>query len=152
MKRSPYLLLRLVYGLAFGLLLVTGCAHTLCIKVIDATNGKSVVGVSTLWHEHVYDLLTGRHQTGPTNLPPSSDLGLITIPNVHKHWANTLVFSKPGYRTVYGNYIDSKVWLSIRMHTFSDNENVLDDPMTQAALTNGCFVVPMPNDGTKIAK
>src|SRR4051812_35552435 len=82
--------------------LVTGCSHTLRFQAVDATTRQSLPGVSTTWHEHAYNLLTGSsHETGPTNLPPSAADGIIVISNVHKEWANRIVFSKADYHTVY---------------------------------------------------
>jgi|ERR1035437_6737670 hypothetical protein len=127
-----------------GVLLVAGCAQTLQVAVVDARTGRPLSGVSTTWHEHRYNLLTGHlHETGPTNLPPSGDNGVIKISAVHRDWANRLVLARSGFRTVYGGYTGGQLWLSETVRWFPGGVSQMVEPVTEAASTNGCFLAPM---------
>jgi hypothetical protein len=88
-------------------------------------------------------MLTGKHHwTGPTNLPPSSEDGSVTIHGVHG-WANSLIFSHPGYVTLYGNYNDSKLWLGEELDVITTNATLIKAPVVEAQNTNGYYLIPM---------
>jgi hypothetical protein len=144
MKMSDVHVLKWSFPLAAGLLLATGCAHAIRLKVVDAVTSQPLAGVSTVWHEKAYNLLTGRlYQTGPTNLPPSGRDGVITIGGVHKQWSNNLIFSRPGYTTLYGNYNDARLWWTERMTPFPRGGFKLEKPFTEAVSSNGYLIIRM---------
>jgi hypothetical protein len=134
-KSVPFLL---------ALTFTAGCVHTFRFQPVDATSGQPITGVTANWHEHSQDLLTGTvRQTGPTNLPPSGDGTLFTVPNLHSKRANHLVLSKPGYQSVHANYNASNLWLTEKVRQLPPGDPILEDPSTKAAVTNGMFLVPM---------
>jgi hypothetical protein len=129
-----------------GLLLVTGCVSTIRLKVVDEKTSQPLAGVSTMWREDVYDLIFGRFQTGPTNLPLSSDSGVITIKGVHKRRVGRFILSHPGYATIYGVYSTGYFDLSkgIRPSPLPQDRFVLEEPTVTVGPSNGCFLVEMP--------
>lgn len=139
-------LLRLALLTVPCFLLATGCASTIQLKVVDAKTSQPLAGVSAVWREDVYDLILGKFQTGPTNLPPSNDSGIITINDVHKKRIGRLILSHPGYLTVYGAYSAGRLEFSgaIRPPPLPQDRFILEDPRIWASLTNGCFLIPMP--------
>ena len=143
MKRPTLLsTLKLTACLAASLI-SSGCAKTLQIKVVDAASGVPLAGVVTIWKENSDDLLTGRHsQTGPVTLPPTSLDGFIWIDGVHDGWANSLILSKPGYKTLYGNYSSSRMWMTERMRQHGETI-ILEEPYTEAARSDSGFTVRM---------
>src|SRR5690349_7267506 len=99
MKASSILPLLVVLGLLP--LIATGCAHALCVKIVDASTGKPLVGVSTSWQQYYHRYYhSGRE--GPTNLPPSGEDGVITFGKLHQGWTSYFVLACPGYSNVYG--------------------------------------------------
>jgi len=130
-----------------GSLLLTGCAQTLCIKTVDAASDEPLAEVSAVWREDsAYELLTGRrHQSGPTNLI-SGEEGTITVGKIHKKWSSRFVFSRAGYKTIYGIYYRDTLEFSqrIKPSPLPQDRFILEDPRIYTPLTNGCFLIPMP--------
>jgi hypothetical protein len=132
-----------LHALWLGMLLLAGCTKTLHFAVRDAATGSPLPGVTTSWHEHRLNPLTGySHETGPTNLPPSGDDGLVTISGVHEHWSNRFSFSCSGYRTIYGRYHSGIVRISDRLLSFPRGTSQLDAPCVEAA-EKGRFLIYM---------
>ena len=93
--------------LDFGLmvlLLATGCTTTLRFKTVDAHTGQPIAGVTTIYEDHVYDLLMGSFHFGPTNLPASTADGVVVVRGVHKRRVSTFDFSRPGYSSAQYAY------------------------------------------------
>jgi hypothetical protein len=85
---------------------------------------------------------------GPTNLPPSGSDGIIKLTGVHRSRLNDLKFSAQGYSNVYGIcYFPGEMSLGYTMRKFPqgllEQEFILEGTVTQAARSNGCYVVPM---------
>jgi len=141
-------LVALVAALTFGPLLVTGCQQTICLRVTDATNNQPLPGVAAVWREDsAINLLTDRwHQTGPTNMPPSSDNGVITITQVHEKWFSRFILSHSGYATTYGIYYRGTLNLAQRIKSEPLPQDIflLEQPITKVGATNGYFTVPLP--------
>ena len=137
---------KLATALTLVSMFVTGCAHTLHLKVVDAKSGEPLAGVSTLWREDsAYNLLTGRrHQTRPNNLMSGQD-GLITVNTIHKKWVSRFVFSHVGYATLYGIYTPESLELArgVRPDPLPQDRFILLDPRFLVGPSNGCFLIPM---------
>jgi hypothetical protein len=85
-------------------LFVVGCTTSLRFKTVDAKTGQPIAGVTTTYEDHAYDLLLGSFHFGPTNLPPSTDDGVVVVRGVHKKRVSTFDFSRQGYRSVQYAY------------------------------------------------
>ena len=84
-------------------LLAAGCAHTICIKAIDASTKEPLAGVSTQWLQYYHGYFHLGHE-GPTNLPFSGKDGLISVGDLHRNWSSSFIFACPGYSNIYGEY------------------------------------------------
>ena len=128
------------------LLLVTGCAQTICLRTVDSANNQPLSGVSTLWREDsAYNLLTERrHSIGPTNFV-SGEQGVITVGEIHNKWVSRFVFSHGGYATLYGIYTPGKLVLAERIKPapLPQDRFILEDPRVVVVSSNGCFLVEM---------
>ena len=147
MKRPLILHIRLLLSLVAGLVLVTGCARTICLRVVDSNTSQLLSGVSVRWREDAaYNLLTGRrYSTGPTNFG-SGDDGVITVGGIHKKWVSRFVFSRDGYATLYGTYTREKLELAerIKPDPLPQDRFILEEPRVVVGPSNGCFLVKMP--------
>lgn len=107
-------------------------------------SGQSLTGVETTWRQDRYDLLLGVSHTGPTNLPPSGEDGVITVPGLHETWASCFVFSRPGYATAYGAYCRGALSLAGRINSLhTDTGFILEGPLAVSRATDGLVPVPM---------
>jgi len=139
----------LVLSVALGLLglVVTGCAHTLCVKTVDATTGRPLAGVSTSWQQSYHGIVHFGHE-GPTDLPPSGEDGLINVGELHRNWSGSFIFACPGYANVYGEFTSKgKLILAEKIEYFPpgklEGQFYLKGDMTSAPQSNGCFLVKM---------
>jgi len=145
MKWRTVSIAQLVLALVTVAVAGTGCVGVICCKVVDGETDQPLAGVSATWHEHAYNLLTSQlHETGPTNLPATREDGIISIRGVHKNWANSIIFSRPGYISMYGNYSGAKLWLTKRVRPLPNGGFVLEPPVTEAESSNGCLLVKLP--------
>ncbi|EEF61724.1 hypothetical protein Cflav_PD4764 [Pedosphaera parvula Ellin514] len=122
-----------------------GCAHNrqICIKVVDAQTRTPLAGVQTTWRQDRSDLFRGSAHIAPTNLPPSGPDGIIRVeaqPGVT--WKGSFIFSCPGCQKLYGFYAPKYLNLAETVDD-EDGDFVLEQPIVSAAVTNGCFIVPM---------
>lgn len=130
-------------------LLMIGCAHTVCIKVVDDETKKPLDGVSTWWLQYRHDVLRGVKHEGPTILPPTGRDGVIRLTNVHNAiWGNEMIFSRPRYSNVYAEwYRHEGMTLATGFTNFPagdlEQEFTLKGTLTEAARSNGCYIVPM---------
>jgi hypothetical protein len=133
-----------------SLLLFAGCAHprTIYFKTVNMATGQPLAGVNATWAQDSYDLVLGVYRYGPTNLPPSSDDGIIVVNGVRKNKGCKFIFSKNGYAKVYGFYrtgdtfaraehIDTTI-LDPKWDCF-----IFEGPMTEIFPTNGLIVIQM---------
>jgi hypothetical protein len=136
---------------AAALLLAAGCASvykghagTIRLKVVSARTGLPLSGVSAVWREDLDDMLAGHFQTGPTNLPPSDDSGIITISPVHPKMTGRLTLSCYGYTTVYGIYSDGSLDISddIQPPPLPQDLFTLDDEQA-AGRSDNTFLIRM---------
>lgn len=129
-------------------LVLVGCAHTICIKVVDADTKKPLAGVSTWWLQCRQQMFAPIKHEGPTNLPPSGNDGIIKLTRVHRWWVNELAFSCPGYSNVYGIcYLRGEMSLGNAKSDFPGDflepEFFLQGTVTGASRSDGCYTVPM---------
>ncbi len=84
---------------------------------------------------------------GPTNLPPSSQDGIIDVGRVHRNWQITFIFSRAGYSSVYGVYGVGKLALATNVVYYPpgqfEGQFFLDGELKSAVKNDGCFLVPM---------
>ena len=116
-----------------GLVLATGCrslvtgrASAIRLKIVDYKTGEPLPGVSGIWREDLEDVAYGRYQTGPTDLLPSNDSGIISIDVVHSKMTGRLILSCPGYTTVYGSYSEG---------TLNTSDHIQPPPLPQDLFT-----------------
>ncbi len=141
-------ILKSLMGLVQLQLVVTGCAHTVCLKVIDASTGRPLAGVSASWQQTYHGVLHYGHE-GPTNLPSSGENGFIKVGKLHRDWSSTFIFTRPGYSNVYGGFTSKgKMLLGEEIRYFPpgrlDGQFYLKGRIVSAFLSNQCFVVPLP--------
>jgi hypothetical protein len=113
---------------------------------MDSQTKQPLAGVVTTWRQDRSDLFRGPGQIGPTNLSASGQDGMIKIEGVHGGtWSGLLIFSCPGYRKLYGYYrYYGPEYLNLTGNVYDEEKRfVLEQPIVTAAVTNGCFVVPM---------
>jgi hypothetical protein len=127
-------------------LLLVGCAHTICLKIVDSSNNQPLAGARIVWRQDsAYNMLTGkRHSAGPTNLV-SNESGVVVVKGIHKKWASRFIFSHPGYGTLYGTYWPQHLNLAknIMSAPLPQDTFILEEPPTIQESTNGCFIVPL---------
>jgi hypothetical protein len=146
--------LKLLIALAPVALVAAGCARTLCVKVVDASSGRPLSGVSASWQQYYHGYFHTGHE-GPTNLPPSGDDGLIRVGELHRNWSSYFIFSCPGYSTVYGEFTPSRGQMIVadEIKYFPPGrfagEFYLKGNMTSTSQSNGCFVVPLPESANR---
>lgn len=132
-------------------LVAVGCAHDICFKTVDATTGAPLPGTSGSWRQDRHDIVLGLASYGPTNLPPSGQDGVIHVHGLRRNWTSRFVFTHPGYSNVYGIYsrgglgLDERVW-DAGEGRFT-GQFTLEGKLATASLSNGCFVVPLPQSG-----
>jgi len=130
-----------------GAALLVGCAHTIRIKIVDATTREPLEGVSTRWLQARHQMFQQLKQEGPTNLPPSRQDGTIVVGGLHTWWSSDLIFSCPGYSNVYGQYGSGILCLARRMRYFPpgplQEQFILEGGVRVAEKSSGCFVVEM---------
>ena len=147
MKRPLIPAIRLLLSMVAGLVLTSGCAQTICLRVVDFKNNQPLSGVSILWREDsAYNLLTERrHSAGPTNFVSGED-GVITVGGIHKKWVSRFVFSRDGYATLYGTYTPEKLALAERIKPapLPQDRFILEEPRVVVGPSNGCFLFKMP--------
>lgn len=124
--------------------MLTGHASAISIKVVDSKTSQPLPGVSAIWREDLDDVGFGHFQTGPTNLPPSDNSGVITISLVHPKMTGRLILSRFGYTTVYGIYSDGSLNTSdnIEPPPLPQDLFMLDEAQTSGHV-NGSFLVRM---------
>ena len=136
-----------------GLLLVTGCASMVTgstgairLKIVDAKTDKPISGVSGIWREDEDDVVFGHFQTGPMELPPSDDSGIITINQSHKKMTGRFILAQSGYVTIYGVYSegDMEVSREIQPPPIPQDVFTLDDAQTVLLQTDGYYLIKMP--------
>ena len=94
--RGPLLLARTVTTLSV-LAILTGCAQTLRLKVVDATDNRPLEGVAMTWIKVQPGLLKGIHsERMDLQLPPSANG--VPIRDVGKQENHTFILMKPGYQ------------------------------------------------------
>lgn len=94
--RSQLLFARTVTILSV-LAMLTGCAQTLRLKVVDASDGHPLEGVALTWLKVKPGLLKTIHTEREELALPQSANG-IPIPNVGNRGSHTFVLTKPGYQ------------------------------------------------------
>ena len=131
-------------------LVAVGCAHTICLKTVDATTGAPLAGTSVSWRQDRHDIVLGLASYGPTNLPPTREDGIVEAVGMRRNWSSSFVFTHPGYSNVYGGYSRGTLTLAERTHALEGRfkgQFILEGKLTTAFLSNGCFVVPLPKSG-----
>jgi hypothetical protein len=128
-----------------GVLLLTGCAHTITFKVVDAASGRPVSGVAANWRQDSADLLLGTYHFGPTNLPPSGEDGVVVVRGIYRGKQNRFIFSKSEYATVYGIYsMGRRFSESNQTNSIAGWDGfILEEPLTGITPTNGVIVIRM---------
>jgi hypothetical protein len=132
--------------------LLVGCVRErqICVKVIDSQTGRPLAGVSTVLRQERSDLFRGPAHIEPTNLPESKQDGSIRIAGVRKGtWNSKLVLSRAGYRKIYGYLTDQGLNWALEANEDDITFSVLEGYIRSAAVTNGCFIVPMTADSSK---
>lgn len=125
-------------------LLVTGCAQTVRFKLVDAVTAKPLAGVNTTWRQDSHDLILGSYQYGPTNLPPSSQDGVVVVKGVYKKKTSRLIFSRNGYATVYAGYSRGVLTRAGSLDPrLRDGEFALSGELTLVPPTNGFITIQM---------
>ncbi len=128
-------------------LLAMGCTHTLCFRAVDAATKEPLAGVTTEWRQDRDAMFAKSLSSGPSNLPPSGDDGVIKIAGLHKNWSTRFTLKCTGYSNVYGDYSGMYgLGLSGRITDFDDEykgQFILEGKLTGGVLTNGCFLIPM---------
>lgn len=127
--------------------ILTGCTHTVQLKVVDGTTGRPVSGVAVLWKEYsAYNLLTGkRKQAGPDNYFSNND-GLITVSNLHKKRVSYYTFSHQDHAILYGvSYPDSiRVSTQIKAPPISQDRFMLEGQREVIYPSNKIYVITLP--------
>ena|SRR5947209_3469949 len=128
-----------------------GCAHTrqICIKVVDAQTRTPLAGVHTTWRQDRSDLFRGPARIGPTNLPATGPYGIIKVEAMRPGtWCNRFIFVCPGYQKLYGAFEPERLNLTKEVD-WEGGPFILEQPIVSAAVTNGCFVVPLEKSKEK---
>jgi hypothetical protein len=143
MKKKFSFVRNLATILVIGPLLTIGCAKTLCIKTVDATTGRPLPGVLTKWTADNQDLVLGSYHYGPTNLPPSTESGVVKIRKVKGRCVSRFIFSHAGYGNVYGIYSSGILNLGTATNSLSDDHFILNGNFVSVGASNGCLLVEM---------
>ena len=151
MKRRLASFLKALIDLAPLSVVAAGCAGTLCVKLVDASNGRPLAGVSTSWQQYYHGYFHLKRE-GPTNLPPTVQDGLITVGDLHRNWSSSFIFACPGYSNVYGELTSKgKLILADKVEYYPSEKFAgqfyLKEGLVPASQSNGCFVVPLPKSG-----
>jgi hypothetical protein len=146
MKRSIALNLKLKVLLGIVSLVLTGCGHTIRLKVVDAATKEPLAGVSTLFRQDYDGYFHLKHE-GPTNLPPSGHDGVIAVSGLHRNWYGRFIFSCPGRSNFFGLYSVGSLGLADRIRYMPpgpfEGQFILEGTLTSASRSNGCFLIPM---------
>jgi hypothetical protein len=127
-----------------ALLFVAGCTHTVQFRTVDATTGQPLAGVIASWRQDSHDLVLGSYHYGPTNLPPSSAQGAITVGGIYPKKASRFIFSKSGYLTVYGIYGSDELTRANSLSQVDrDGEFILTGDLNLVLPTNGFIIIQM---------
>ncbi len=146
-ERIGYLMRRistLPSAILTTLLFVTGCAQTVQFRAIDAVTGEPLEGVSTSWRQDSHDLVFGSYHYGPTNLPPSSEDGVVVVRGIYTKKTSRFIFSREGYSTVYALYSRRALTKAEGLDPINrDTEFILSGDLTLVTSTNGLITVEM---------
>jgi len=135
--------LRLSASLA-ALALLTACVHTVHFKVVDADTDQPLRGVSTVWREDSFHLLSGHYfGNGPMQLRASNEDGIVHLRSPRKDIQGGLVFAFPGYRTNYGIYGGGQLHLADKIQRTGPYFYELVPPVKTMTGTNHTFLVRM---------
>jgi hypothetical protein len=126
--------------------------ETIAFKTIDAATGQPLAGVSTVWRMDSYTFLgNSTFHYGQTNVPPSGEDGVIVIDGIYKSKTSKFIFSRTGYATVYGIYLDGSLDRAEHINT-NDNRYpfteqnfgfMVSAPVSHVWPTNGVYVIRM---------
>jgi len=133
-------------GLAF-----VGCAHTICLKAVDARTHEPLEGVSVQWLQARHQMFQSLKQEGPTNLSPSGPDGITRVVGLHRSWTSEFIFACPGYSNVYGGYGSGRLTLAAAMSHYPPvpwpgpfkDQFMLEGQLKLAHKSNGCFLIEM---------
>jgi hypothetical protein len=139
--------LRQFIAICAGATFVVGCAHTISLKVVDATTRQPLAGVSSRWLQYHHPYFSTAKQEGPTYLPPSDSNGVIKVAGMHRWWSSEFIFSQLGYSNVYGYYNTKSLNLADQFcyyptGSFQD-QFILKGDIKIADKTNEFFIVEM---------
>ena len=123
---------------------MTGCASTVTFKAVDAVTNQPLAGVNTVWRMDSIDFLyITRHHFGPTNLPPSTENGVVVVNGPHKYAASRFIFSRDGYAPVYGIYYNDSMACAEHIYPALIGGFNITAPVSYVSPTNGVIVVRM---------
>lgn len=146
MKQSSLIKNRFLFIIIAAQCGLVGCTRAIHLAIIDNLNDKPLAGVSVLWREDsAYNIFTQhQRQFGPTNFISRPD-GSVTIDQVHEKWASRLIFSRPGYSTVYGIYYRGNLKIAERIMRppLPQDRFILEGYRSLILSSNGIFVIKM---------
>jgi hypothetical protein len=84
---------------------LTGCVlKTIKVKMVDASTGQPIAGVTTLWRQDRYQMFETIAHSDLLREPASGPGGIIEIGGIYRNWNQTFVFFCPGYSNAYVAY------------------------------------------------
>ena len=123
----------------------TGCANRISIKIVtlDSTTGQPIAGVSTRWLESHHDIVLGSHYYGPTNLPTTTENGIVQVENLNTNWGSTFTFTRSGYSSVYAFYGNEHLTVAKQVKVDTIGGFIFNGNFSVINSSNGFFVVKM---------